>query len=70
MIIKQVWKIGDCLELLRELPDASVDMVFADPPFNISKNYGLYKDYREDYHIWCKEWIVFYLISPKIESGY
>ncbi|HEV2082024.1 MAG TPA: site-specific DNA-methyltransferase [Brevundimonas sp.] len=26
---------GDCLEVLRALPDASVDMVFADPPYNL-----------------------------------
>lgn len=26
---------GDCLEILRGLPDASVDMVFADPPYNL-----------------------------------
>ncbi|WP_379547629.1 site-specific DNA-methyltransferase [Qipengyuania sp. DSG2-2] len=26
---------GDCVERLRELPDASVDLVFADPPYNL-----------------------------------
>ena len=26
---------GDCIEVLRALPDASVDMVFADPPYNL-----------------------------------
>ncbi|WP_374515546.1 site-specific DNA-methyltransferase [Brevundimonas sp.] len=26
---------GDCIEVLRSLPDASVDMVFADPPYNL-----------------------------------
>ena len=26
---------GDCLAVLRTLPDASVDMVFADPPYNL-----------------------------------
>ena len=26
---------GDCIERLRGLPDASVDMVFADPPYNL-----------------------------------
>ncbi|HEY0925433.1 site-specific DNA-methyltransferase [Brevundimonas sp.] len=26
---------GDCIEVLRTLPDASVDMVFADPPYNL-----------------------------------
>jgi modification methylase len=27
--------VGDCIEKLRELPDASVDLVFADPPYNL-----------------------------------
>ena len=26
---------GDCIEILKSLPDASVDMVFADPPYNL-----------------------------------
>lgn len=29
---------GDCLEVLREIPDNSVDVTFADPPFNLKKN--------------------------------
>lgn len=27
---------GDCLEVLAKLPDESVDMIFADPPYNLS----------------------------------
>lgn len=27
---------GDCLKLLKELPPDSVDMIFADPPYNLS----------------------------------
>ena len=27
---------GDCLELLREIPDKSIDQIFADPPYNLS----------------------------------
>ncbi|MEM8571834.1 MAG: site-specific DNA-methyltransferase [Pseudomonadota bacterium] len=26
---------GDCIEVMRNLPDASVDLVFADPPYNL-----------------------------------
>ena len=26
---------GDCIELMRGIPDASVDDVFADPPYNL-----------------------------------
>ena len=27
--------VGDCIELMQSLPEASVDMVFADPPYNL-----------------------------------
>lgn len=40
MIDKYLNKIiqGDCLELFKNIPDNSVDMTFADPPFNLQKN--------------------------------
>src|SRR4029077_17607209 len=27
--------VGDCIALMESLPEASVDMVFADPPYNL-----------------------------------
>jgi len=27
---------GDCLEVLKTLPEKSVDLIFADPPYNLS----------------------------------
>ena len=50
---------GDCLELFKNIPDSSVDMTFADPPFNLKKNYKSYKDRLEfqEYLDWCKKWI-------------
>ena len=27
--------IGDCIDMMRKLPDASVDAVFADSPYNL-----------------------------------
>jgi len=33
--------IGDALEELKKIPEKSVDLVFADPPYNISKKKGL-----------------------------
>lgn len=33
--------LGDCLQVMRDWPDASVDHCIADPPFNISKKHGL-----------------------------
>lgn len=29
---------GDCLEILNSLPEKSVDMIFADPPYNLSND--------------------------------
>ena len=51
---------GDCLTVLPNIHDAVVDTVFADPPFNLGKEYGtncidLKPD--EEYIEWCKRWI-------------
>lgn len=50
---------GDCLELMKQMPDKSVDLVFADPPFNISKKYDgkTCNDNKSDYRDWCENWI-------------
>lgn len=50
---------GDCLQLLKEVPDGSVDCTFADPPFNLKKGYNSYKDRLkvQEYLDWCKQWI-------------
>lgn len=34
MIAKQIWKIGDCRDYLKELP--KIDLICTDPPFNFS----------------------------------
>ena len=31
---------GDALELLKTLPSESVDLIIADPPYNLGKDYG------------------------------
>lgn len=50
---------GDCLALLPRLPAASVDLAFADPPFNIGYSYDVYNDRRSraDYLAWTEQWI-------------
>lgn len=50
---------GDAIEILKQIPSSSVDMTFADPPFNLKKSYTNYKDSKElnEYNRWCKEWI-------------
>ncbi len=51
--------LGDCLEIMRDIPDNSVDMTFADPPFNLKKKYNHYEDTKEkeEYLDWCNRWI-------------
>ena len=34
---------GDCLEILTRLPEQSVDLVFADPPYNLQLAGELYR---------------------------
>lgn len=50
---------GDCLALFQSLPAASVDLIFADPPFNIGYKYDVYDDQRsaDEYLQWSREWI-------------
>ncbi len=49
---------ADCLEVLPGIRSDSVDAVFADPPFNLRKNYGGHvKDDRRDYLGWCLAWL-------------
>ncbi len=56
--INQIIQV-DCLELFEKIPDNSIDMTFADPPFNLKKKYNSYKDSLEfkEYLNWCKKWI-------------
>lgn len=50
---------GDCLELFRDIPDDSIDVTFADPPFNLNKKYNSVKDRMalKEYIDWCEKWI-------------
>lgn len=50
---------GDCMDVLRSMPDGSAALAFVDPPYNVGKDYGIYKDNlpEEDYFAWCKAWL-------------
>lgn len=58
---KHVGKIhlGDCIAGMSELEDGCVDLVFADPPFNIGYKYDKYDDRLEydKYLDWSGEWM-------------
>ncbi|MBM3242898.1 adenine-specific DNA-methyltransferase [Candidatus Poribacteria bacterium] len=54
-----IW--GDAIEALsNNIPDCSVDLIFADPPYNLGKNFSGRKDKwesEEAYLQWCYEWL-------------
>ena len=35
--------VGDCRELLKTLPSNSVDLIFADPPYNLQLRHELWR---------------------------
>ncbi|MDP2641001.1 MAG: DNA methyltransferase [Candidatus Yanofskybacteria bacterium] len=51
--------LGDALEKMRDLPSNSFDIIIADPPYNIGKNFGNNIDRKElsEYVSWSKDWI-------------
>ncbi|HEV2295059.1 MAG TPA: site-specific DNA-methyltransferase [Tepidisphaeraceae bacterium] len=50
---------GDCIELLNAGQEGTIDLVFADPPFNIGYLYHGYNDKRndKDYCAFSKDWM-------------
>jgi len=50
---------GNCIKKLSQVTAGSVDLVFADPPFNIGYEYDVYDDRktRKDYVAWSQEWM-------------
>ena len=50
---------GDCIELLSTVQEPFVDLVFADPPFNIGYQYDHYQDTlkKDKYLHWTRDWM-------------
>ena len=48
----------DCIKGMAQLPEGSVDLAFADPPFNIGYDYDVYEDKRaaDEYLDWTRQW--------------
>ncbi|NEX93482.1 site-specific DNA-methyltransferase [Caulobacter sp. 17J65-9] len=73
MIQTDVVLTGDCIEVLRSLPDRSVDLVFADPPYNLQLGGELLRPDNskvdavddewdrfasfEEYDRFCRDWL-------------
>ncbi|MDR1760473.1 MAG: hypothetical protein LBR60_08120 [Fibrobacter sp.] len=53
-----IW--GDALEVLKQLPDHSVDLVVTDPPYNMTKLYNgrkFAKTNAVEYETWLRSWV-------------
>lgn len=51
---------ADCMEVLPALKARTVNTVFADPPFNLRKNYGkrVSDDLKDEKYLeWCRTWL-------------
>lgn len=52
--------LGDCISFMQEMNNESVDLIIADPPYNLKKNFGNKSDHWEDVESWLdwsKQWI-------------
>jgi DNA modification methylase len=51
--------LGDCIKIMGDLASESVDLIFADPPFNIGIKYDNYTDNKssDNYYQWSEKWI-------------
>jgi site-specific DNA-methyltransferase (adenine-specific) len=64
---------GDSIGFLQKVtaihPEGLFDMVFADPPYNLSKGYNSYDDALGDQHYidWCNRWL--YWMAKTLKPG-
>lgn len=49
----------DCVQGLRELPDSCADLIVADPPYNLNKDFGAWNENKkhDEWLPWCKTWL-------------
>jgi len=54
-----VFHLGDCLDLFRQMPAHSVDVIVTSPPYNMGIRYNSYDDALTpaEYLAWTSEWI-------------
>lgn len=52
--------LGNSIEILQNIESQSINLIFADPPYGLGKDFGSSKDTwasAKDYLNWCKIWI-------------
>jgi site-specific DNA-methyltransferase (adenine-specific) len=49
----------DCEEGLAKLPSACCELIIADPPYNLNKDFGVWKESEQKHRwlCWCKAWL-------------
>jgi len=50
---------GDCIQGMRTLEDGSFNLIIADPPYNLNKDFGQWKETekRSEWKDWMHEWL-------------
>jgi site-specific DNA-methyltransferase (adenine-specific) len=52
--------LEDCISFLKQMKPESIDLIIADPPYNLNKNFGNHSDQWESVNSWLewsKKWI-------------
>ena len=51
--------VGDCVAGMRSLPEGSVDLIVADPPYNLGKDFGVWRETEreKDWLEWTMNWL-------------
>ncbi len=57
-----VW-VGDCIEIMSEFPDKCVDLIFADPPYNLTSRQPLFRPEGGKYEGVDNDWDKFENLS-------
>ena len=52
--------LGDCLNELKSIDTNSVDLIIADPPYNVGKDYGNKSD-KQDFENYIAFFVINYL---------
>ena len=50
---------GDCIVEMQNLPDVCIDLIIADPPYNLNKDFGQWKESekKHEWLEWSKRWL-------------
>lgn len=49
----------DCIDGMKQLPDEAFNLIVADPPYNLNKDFGIWKEAERkgQWHDWTKRWL-------------